>query len=103
MGFSRKANMTCLYFKTSSGCLVENGLQGRTMEAGKRPAGMMLFRQRQWFRTVEVEDMGRSKHILHRFWMQNLSTNSVRKLNVWSEEKGVIRNEFAWVGGSVNL
>lgn len=95
--------MTCLYFKRSSGCLVENGLQGRTMEARKRPARMMLFRQRQRFRTVEGEDMGRSKHILHRFWMQNLSTNSVRKLNVWSEGKGVIRNEFAWVGGSVNL
>lgn len=64
--------MTCLYFIRSSGCLVENGLQGRTMEARKRPARTMLFGQRQWFRTMEVEDMGRSKHTLHRFWVQNL-------------------------------
>lgn len=40
-GFSRKVNMACLYFKRSSGCLVKNGLQGRKMEAGKRPAKML--------------------------------------------------------------
>lgn len=38
--------MTCLYFKQSSGPLVENGWQGRTMEAGKRPARRLKFRQK---------------------------------------------------------
>lgn len=54
--------MAYLYFKRSSGCLLEKGLQGTTIEAGKRPARVLYV--------VQTEDNHALEWWRHKTWAE---------------------------------